>query len=304
MKNRSIADALSDFHAANLVHKHLYETACEQCAGLEQMRGQIAVAALAKMERALNGTDDAVQDAELKMLYARQEEILQAQVKTPQFHCAACRDTGYIADGYCNCLLRQIYTACYAAVDIDTIDVDFTKFDLAVFDAVQEIFAGKTQRWLAQRAKDSAIKYIEEFPNQKRRNMLLTGKAGLGKTFLLQCMAKEANKRNIDVLFMRANELFRMFFDHRMGEEVDLSFLHNAKLLLIDDLGTEPTTNNVSNEYFYELIEKRFSNGLHTVIATNVDNLLKRYDERISSRLESKDDCIQLLFDGSDLRAR
>jgi len=117
-------------------------------------------------------------------------------------------------------------------------------------------------------------------------------------------MAKLARQKGMDVMLIRANELFSLFFGHRMGEEIDLSYLQNAKLLLIDDLGAEPITNNVSIEYFYDLIEKRLNKGLNTVFATNIDDLQKRYDERISSRLESKNDSIQLFFDGKDLRKK
>ena len=84
--------------------------------------------------------------------------------------------------------------------------------------------------------------------------ILLVGKTGLGKSFLLYCAAKRAKDRDIDVLLIRANELFKLFFEHRLGEEVDLSYLHRAQLLLVDDIGTEPVTQNVSNEYFYLVI--------------------------------------------------
>ncbi len=141
-------------------------------------------------------------------------------------------------------------------------------------------------------------------PRTGKPNLMVTGKTGLGKTYLLECMAKEARGRDIDVMMIRAGSLFRLFFDHRMGEDVDLSYLHNAGLLLIDDIGTEPVTNNVSIEYFYELVSKRLEAKKHTVYSTNIDDIQKRYDDRIASRLNSKDDATILLFDGKDLRSR
>jgi DNA replication protein DnaC len=134
--------------------------------------------------------------------------------------------------------------------------------------------------------------------------MVITGKTGLGKTYLLECVAKAAKEKGIDVMLIRAGELFRLFFDHRMGEDVDLGFLYRADLLLADDIGTEPITNNVSVEYFYELVSKRLDAKKHTVYSTNIDDLQQRYDDRIASRLNSKEDSLMLLFDGGDLRSR
>ena len=86
---------------------------------------------------------------------------------------------------------------------------------------------------------------------------------------------------------IRAGELFGAFFRHRMGEEMPLSFLQDAQLLLIDDLGTEPMTQNVTTEYLFDLLNRRIEAGRHTAVATNVEDLQARYGERISSRLES-----------------
>ena len=60
-------------------------------------------------------------------------------------------------------------------------------------------------------------------------------------------------------------------------------------------------TQNVTTEYLFDLLNRRMEAGLHTAVATNLEDLQGRYGERISSRLESRE-CAVLLLDGEDLR--
>lgn len=301
MRNKSFADAAADFKARGIRRRHLYERACAENPALAEVRGQIKQAGLEKLEHALRGQMSEGTDRLLAGLEKKEQEILRG-MPAGRAGCDVCGDTGLANGGYCPCFLDYIYRNCYGAADIDRLPACFDQFDLSVFDNEKELLCGKTQWQLAEYARKTAREYIEDFPDSKRQNIVLAGKAGLGKTYLLHCMAKLARARGIDVMLIRANELFGLFHAHRMGGEVDLSYLQNAGLLLVDDLGTEPVTNNVSIEYFYDLVEKRLTGGLHTVYATNIDNLLKRYDERIASRLESRAQSIRLLLDGGDLR--
>ena len=71
---------------------------------------------------------------------------------------------------------------------------------------------------------------------------------------------------------IRASALFDAFFRYLHGEEMPLHFLQETGLLMIDDLGTEPVTQNVTVEYLFDLLNRRIEAGRHTVIATNVDD--------------------------------
>lgn len=80
--------------------------------------------------------------------------------------------------------------------------------------------------------------------------------------------------------------------------------VYDAKVLVIDDLGSEPLTQNVTREYFFDLLCARARAGLHTFMATNntYEQLKERYTERVSSRLLSKKQSLVLRFFGEDLR--
>ncbi|MDL2236237.1 ATP-binding protein [Christensenellaceae bacterium OttesenSCG-928-K19] len=302
MAKRNIADVFSDFRSNSIAAAHRYEQACAQNSDLAAIREQIQQAGLAKLECALTGKSEQPYDIELERLAAREKEILQSQVAAPRYRCEACRDTGAIGSEYCTCLLDLLYLECYNAVDIESSPISFNTFDFSVYEDEVVLPNGRTQRQWAELFVKHAKKYVDDFPKTSKQNILISGKAGLGKSYLMYAMAKYAKQRGIDTLLMRANDMFSLFHAHRMGEEIDLAYMHGAKLLLVDDIGTEPITQNVSNEYFYDLIDRRLRNGLHTVFATNVNDLQKRYDDRISSRLQSDNDCLQFFFDGQDLR--
>ncbi|HBU11638.1 MAG TPA: hypothetical protein DEB31_02570 [Clostridiales bacterium] len=302
MKNKTVADVFSDFRSQGLAARHQYELACERNAHLQRIREEIKDTGLLKLSCALRGEPEKQHDQKLLELEKEERQVLQNEIEAAEYKCGVCRDSGMLPTGYCTCLLRKIYTECYGAADIAALPGKYDVFDLARFDSANKLPSGKTQAELAAFSKKRIDGYMDDFPDNKRKTVLIFGKAGLGKTHLLYYMAKKAYALAVDTLLIRANELFSLFHAHRLGEEVDLSYLYGAKLLLVDDIGTEPITQNVSNEYFYELIEQRLKLGLHSVFVTNADNLLQRYDERISSRLDSRQDCLRLFFDGRDLR--
>ncbi len=301
MKIRAVSDVIDEFKLYNSTKKFRFDKLCDEHEGLQKIREKICELALHNMQCALNGENYEEQERALKLLAAEEKTVLE-EIEKDRYNCAECEDTGRLGAKYCNCLLRKIYKEYYNAVDIKNSNIDYSKFSLDMFDNTKIVKYNKTQYGFMENNLRIAKKHIAAYPNTQRKNLLLTGKAGLGKSFLLYCMAKDAYERGIDVMLIRANEMFSMFFSHRMGEGADLSFLYNADMLMIDDLGTEPITQNVSIEYLYELIDRRLVNNKHTIFSTNIENLQKRYDERISSRIESKTDGITMLFDGGDLR--
>lgn len=299
--NKTVADVLAEYKETALHRRHHFERLCAANKELSQIEDELKILRFEQLGALLSGEGAT---AALEELEAKRDEIIKDSIRFPRYACEICGDTGSFEGNPCNCLLEKIYAQCYGAVYISSLPQGFDKFKLDAFDDKNMLPVGYTQRGLMKIYKKNAEKYINDFPGNQRKNILMMGKAGLGKSYLINCMAVEAKKKGADVLLMRAGELHSLFFAHRMGEDVDLSFLHNAKLLLVDDLGAEPITQNVSVEYLYSLINKRIEKGLHTVYATNVENLQKRYDDRIASRLEYRDYTDIYLFGGSDLRMR
>lgn len=89
----------------------------------------------------------------------------------------------------------------------------------------------------------------------------------------------------------------------RQDRSVIFDVLTTCDLLIIDDLGTEPIKNNVTVEYLTAFLSERLNNEKAFIITTNLssEDLLKRYSERLTSRLSSSS-CAQFKLNGKDLR--
>ena len=87
-----------------------------------------------------------------------------------------------------------------------------------------------------------AKKYCQHDPTMKK-NLLLTGSTGTGKTFLSSCIAKEFLDSGHFVLYYTATRLFHIIdeakFHREDTESAELAeMLTECDLLIIDDLGT------------------------------------------------------------------
>ena len=133
-----------------------------------------------------------------------------------------------------------------------------------------------------------------------KKQLLFMGKPGLGKSYLLACMCKQLRAKQRDICYLGAYALFELFHRDRLGEAALLEPVYEAKILVIDDLGSEPMTQNVTKEYFFDLLCARSRAGLHTFMATNhgTAQLKERYTERVSSRLLSKQNSLVIRFVG------
>ena len=80
--------------------------------------------------------------------------------------------------------------------------------------------------------------------------------------------------------------------------------LMDTDVLMIDDMGVEPLMENITIVQWFNLINERQLRGKGTVISTNlnVEELRRRYTERITSRLLDGKQCMILQFLGDDVR--
>ena len=63
-------------------------------------------------------------------------------------------------------------------------------------------------------------------------------------------------------------------------------------------------TQNITREYFFNLVENRLSHGLKTVISTNLTNqtLMQRYGEKVTSRILADRTSDVVMLKGEDIR--
>lgn len=180
----------------------------------------------------------------------------------------------------------------------------FERFDETLFDSEPD-GRGVSQRQMVKVARDTCLRYADDFPKTETRDLLLTGKSGLGKTYLLRAIARRVAERGFMPLYTSAYRLFEVARRAYMENNSELmGQMMNAPLLLLDDLGTEPLMNNVTVTQLFNLLNERQLAGRHTVISTNltVSELRERYTERVTSRFLDASECVKLVFTGEDIR--
>ena len=139
------------------------------------------------------------------------------------------------------------------------------------------------------------------------RNLYLYGTVGTGKSFLSVCIARELLESGHSVLYFSAAALFDRLsmysFDPKVREELRsfTSDLYGCDLLIIDDLGTELTSQFISAQLFTCLNERHLSRK-STVISTNLSlkEMQARYSDRVFSRITNDYDLYKLT--GNDIR--
>lgn len=216
----------------------------------------------------------------------------------PQFECVECRDTGLNKGKYCKCRTRILNEM---LLDRSGLTGDLTDFSKAKFDK-KESDAEKIFKIM----KD----WTTKFPDITKRTVYITGGIGVGKTFLLKCIANELIKREKYIFYSTAFKMNNDFIQYcRANLEDKNNFLApyiESEVLLIDDLGTEPILNNITLDYLYLILNERLIANKSTIINSNLDldELLNRYGERIFSRIINKRNGLTIKFEGEDLRQR
>lgn len=226
--------------------------------------------------------------------YRVQHNLTDAAVYTI---CPLCGDSGYVGANLCVCMKEKAYIEIFGGEDIARLEGSFSEFSEQSFPEAN----GQRERMTFM--KRFFQEYAQDFPKNEKKQLLLIGTAGLGKSYLLSALLKELKKKERDVCCMRALRLFDCFHKHRLGEgSIDL--LYNAAVLAIDDLGSEPMTQNVTREYFFDLLCHRERGGLHTMLITNntFSQIKERYTEKTSSRLFGGKSSQVIRFLGEDVR--
>ena len=225
--------------------------------------------------------------------------------------CPRCHDTGYVGEPIremCSCMRGAYYERLYAQVGLpDAGNECFERFDLSLFPEKPVPGMSISQRKLMQVTRDECSRWAHEHPYGKTRDLVLSGKSGLGKTYLMHCMAKVLLERDRNVLLISAYrflDIARKAYFGRDGQEDGLQPLLECDVLMLDDLGTEPMLANITVEQLFDLLNERQIAGRSTVISTNLNEkeLRERYTERVASRLLDKRSCTFIPFAGDDIR--
>ena len=218
--------------------------------------------------------------------------------------CTLCSGTGYIGSRMCECLqelCRQEQKRELASL-LPTGRERFDNFSMEVYPERFYPELGMSARTLMQKNLNYCKKYAMEF-QPGARSLLFSGATGLGKTFLSACIARQVAEGGHSVVYATAGKLFSDYeaVKCERAEPESLRDYRDCDLLIIDDLGTEMTTEFVKAA-LYEIVNSRLLERKTTVISTNLNeqDLEERYGGQIASRLQGS--YRVLYFLGDDIR--
>ncbi len=221
------------------------------------------------------------------------------------YSCSKCRDTGFVQGHRCECL-KNLITKNIGANSNLTEHMRkqrFENFDFSLF-ANQGDEGGFTLKCM-QVACDKALQFAENF-DKAQDNFLIMGNAGTGKTFITSCIGNRALERGKTVYYQTAYKLSEILESNKFGKGDDdasdiVKYIYDVDLLIIDDLGTEFTT-QFTLAAFFDIVNSRIISGKSTVISTNLnfEELSNTYSQRIASRFMESYQLIQTV--GKDLR--
>ncbi len=221
--------------------------------------------------------------------------------------CAACGDTGYVGAAMCRCLKDLCIREQLAGMGrLFAGPMDFDTFRTDWYSDRADPKIGAAPRTVMERVLKKCREYARTF-TPDAPNLLFNGGTGLGKTHLAVSVGRAVAKMGYGVCYESAGGLFAKLeaakFSPTEESQRAARTLERCDLLILDDLGTEMPGQFVQAA-LYQLLNTRLTQGLPTVITTNltVDEAAKRYSPQVASRLYG--DFLRLTFVGEDNRRR
>lgn len=114
--------------------------------------------------------------------------------------------------------------------------------------------------------------YVDNFETfyKSNRGLLFWGTVGTGKSYAAACIANELLNRKIPVVMTSFVKVLQVIQDNIENETEFVNRLCAARLLIIDDLGTERNT-DYALEKVYNVIDSRYRTGKPLILTTNLN---------------------------------
>ena len=150
------------------------------------------------------------------------------------------------------------------------------------------------------------LRYAEPFDEMLEKNpgLLFYGGVGTGKTFAAACIANRLLERRVPVVMSSFVKLLDTMKGCQTDDQAMIAKLNRAKLLIIDDLGAERST-DTALEKVYNIVDSRYRAKRPVILTTNLsldemkDTLDIRYT-RIYDRIFEM--CYPMQFKGQSWR--
>lgn len=276
-----------------------------------ELSGTVAKAVAASFRRGEDPTS-AIEALKMQNLsLQRERNALLAQLEEGYLDdgpiCPKCGGSGYVGAQMCECLrelCRQEQKKELTSL-LSTGGARFDSFRLDVYPDTYSEEYGCSPRGMMRLILNRCQRYANSF-SPDSGNMLFTGAPGLGKTFLSACIARTVADRGFSVVYDTAISMFSAFEAAKFGDRSEESERGTEKylcadLLIIDDLGSEMTT-QFTMSALYTVVNTRLMEGRATIVSTNLtrEQLSARYSPAICSRILGMYQFMQFL--GDDLR--
>lgn len=229
-------------------------------------------------------------------------DLDEAALEPPPF-CPHCGGSGYVGAVMCECL--QELCRQEQKKELSSLlsgKESFDGFRLDYYPTEPDPSLGVSPRQLMERTFRRCRRYAREF-RLGAPSLLFSGGPGLGKTFLSACIARAVADSGFSVVYDTAGQLFDDFEAVKFGgDQRDLTQKYlNCDLLIVDDLGTEMTT-QFTQSVLYRVINDRLLQNRPMIVSTNLSDsaLRQRYSPAIASRLLGAFEIC--LFLGQDIR--
>ena len=233
-----------------------------------------------------------------------------------KYDCDICSDTGFDDNGRrCECLKRLINKYIIQNSNMSEVmkSQRFDTFNFNLYSTVRLTPENITENKHINKIYNFCKEFADKF-DEEHSNLLLIGNAGTGKTFLSSCIANRALERGKTVYYQTAYPLFELMENIKFGKNNDdpeaaadmaytAKYLRQVDLLIIDDLGSEFTT-QFTAAAFFDLLNARLTSGKSVILSTNLslDDLETLYSRRVSSRLQGEFQIIRTI--GDDIREK
>lgn len=224
--------------------------------------------------------------------------------KEPQWDCPQCQDTGRIYSKKagdlipCPCAEERRFSLFLAGSNLPR-RLQQARFERASFQYYSQeetVPSGRTHQEQARLVHERTKNFVNHLTGGEiSRGLLIYGPVGSGKSYLLGCIANEAIYQGLEVRYLVYSDLLeelRHTFSKKekeMSSQEIIQKTQEVPLLLIDDLGTESSSDFTANT-LYSIIDYRYREEKPLVITTNleIDRLKDKFSlmgERISQRI-------------------
>ncbi len=219
------------------------------------------------------------------------------------YSCKICNDSGFHNGKLCSChlqLLQQLSIgelSCSPMLARSTFDT----FDVKYYSEIKDPQYGFSPREYMRGCLEMLKAYAENF-TPYTNSFFFSGGTGLGKTHLALAVLNKVTQKGYSVYYNTASSIIKQLEKERFGRSSDSleEEMEKCDLMIIDDLGAEFST-AFSEATINELINNAILTGKPMIIISNlsVDELEKRYGQRVVSRLNSFE---VIEFMGEDIR--